>query len=55
MKLIKTKTYEEMSKEALEVVKQVITENDNPVINTTTGASFDGMFAGLVKEINAGE
>lgn len=55
MKLIRTKTYEEMSQEALEVVKQVINENDNPVINTTTGASFDGMFEGLVKGINAGE
>ncbi len=55
MKLIRTKTYEEMSQEALEVVKQVINENENPVINTTTGTSFDGMFEGLVKGINAGE
>lgn len=47
MKLIRTKTYKEMSQEALEVVEQVINENDNPVINTTTGASFDGMFEGL--------
>lgn len=52
MKIIRTKTYEEMSEKAYDVVKAVIDSKENPVINTTTGASYDGMFENLVKGIN---
>lgn len=52
MKIIRTKTYDEMSQEAYKVVKAVIDSNENPVINTTTGASYDGMFEKLVEGIN---
>ncbi|MBC2675458.1 glucosamine-6-phosphate deaminase [Listeria booriae] len=55
MKIIRTKTYDEMSQKAYELVKDVIASKENPVINTTTGASYDGMFEKLVEGINNDE
>ncbi|MBC1233805.1 glucosamine-6-phosphate deaminase [Listeria booriae] len=55
MKIIRTKTYDEMSQKAYELVKDVISSKENPVINTTTGASYDGMFEKLVEGINNDE
>jgi glucosamine-6-phosphate deaminase len=55
MNIIYTDSYKAMSEEAYQVVKRVINDNSNPVINTTTGASFDGMFERLVIGINQGE
>lgn len=52
MKIIYRNTYEEMSKEACDIVKDIINTHASPVINTTTGASFDGMFENLVDGIN---
>ncbi|MBC2326719.1 glucosamine-6-phosphate deaminase [Listeria booriae] len=55
MKIIRTKTYDEMSQKAYELVKDVIASKEKPVINTTTGASYDGMFEKLVEGINNDE
>ncbi|MBC1798587.1 glucosamine-6-phosphate deaminase [Listeria booriae] len=55
MKIIRTKTYDDMSQKAYEFVKDVIASKENPVINTTTGASYDGMFEKLVEGINNDE
>lgn len=52
MKIIQTKNYEEMSKEAFKVIAETLNENENAVINTTTGASYDGTFELLVEAIN---
>jgi len=55
MNIVKTNTYQEMSNEAFNIVAKLLDENKNAVINTTTGASYDGLFDLLVKAINAGE
>lgn len=52
MKIIKTKNYEEMSQKAYEVLKEVIDNKKDAVINTTVGASYDGFFEILVEAIN---
>lgn len=55
MKIIYTESYKALSVQAYQVVKEVINSQENPVINTTTGASFDGMFEELVAGINNGD
>ncbi|GAB2571115.1 glucosamine-6-phosphate deaminase [Gracilibacillus alcaliphilus] len=55
MKIIQTKNYEEMSQKSYEVIKSVLDKKKDAVINTTTGASYDGTFELLVKAINNGE
>lgn len=55
MKIIKTKDYTELSQESFKVIKETLASNDQPSINTTTGASYDGTFELLVQAINAGE
>ncbi|MFD2617516.1 glucosamine-6-phosphate deaminase [Terrilactibacillus laevilacticus] len=52
MRVIQTKDYEEMSKQAFNVIFNVINKNENAVINTTTGASYDDVFNLLVESIN---
>src|SRR5690625_3306192 len=44
-----------MSQAAFEVIAKTLKENPHASINTTTGASYDGMFELLVKAINNGE
>src|SRR5690606_30626398 len=55
MKVIKTKNYEEMSQKAYEVIKNVLDTKKDAVINTTVGASYDGLFEIMVEAINNGE
>lgn len=55
MKIIKTKDYAELSQEVFKVIKETLEAYDEPSINTTTGASYDGTFELLVQAINAGE
>lgn len=55
MKIIKTKDYAELSQEAFRVVKETLETYAEPSINTTTGASYDGMFELLVKAISQGQ
>lgn len=55
MKIIKTKNYVELSIESFKVIKETLASYDEPSINTTTGASYDGTFELLVQAINAGE
>ncbi len=52
MKIIKTKDYAELSKESFKVIQETLTNYDEPSINTTTGASYDGTFELLVNAIN---
>src|SRR5699024_3695279 len=55
MKIIQTKDYDTMSQEAYKVIVKTIKEKNKPVINTTTGASYDGTFRLLVNAINRDE
>lgn len=55
MNIIKVKNYDELSQKAFEVVKKTLQQNEGPSINTTTGASYDGMFKLLVEAINSNE
>lgn len=55
MKIIKVKDYAELSKESYNVLLATLEENPKASINTTTGASYDGLFELLVKAINNGE
>ncbi|MBU6114327.1 glucosamine-6-phosphate deaminase [Mammaliicoccus lentus] len=56
MEIIKVKDYAELSKEAAKIFERTIAKQQNKevVINTTTGASYDGMFKLLVDYINKG-
>ncbi len=54
MKIIRTKDYAEMSQKAFEVLKDVLDRKKDAVINTTIGASYDGMFELMIKAINEG-
>lgn len=51
MKIIKTKDYDELSREAFRIFKETLESFAEPSINTTTGASYDGMFSLLVQAI----
>ena len=55
MKVIKVKDYEALSKEACSVIMDTLNNDPKAVINTTTGASYDGTFELLVEAINRGE
>jgi glucosamine-6-phosphate deaminase len=55
MNIIHTKDYEEMSREAYKVIENIIKKNSSPVINTTTGASYDRVFELWVHAINNDE
>jgi len=46
--------YEEMSQKAFELVKDVITEQENPVISLNTGGTPRGLFKHLVEATNNG-
>ncbi|WP_156856748.1 glucosamine-6-phosphate deaminase [Oceanobacillus sp. AG] len=52
MNIIKVKDYDELSQKSFEVIKETLENNDEPSINTTTGASYDGTFELLVEAIN---
>nr|WP_309100336.1 glucosamine-6-phosphate deaminase [Fredinandcohnia onubensis] len=52
MKIIQTKTYEEMSEVAFQLIADTLKENENAIINTTTGASYDRVFELMVEAIN---
>lgn len=55
MEIIQTKDYQALSQKAFEVFADTIKQNENAVINTTTGASYDGLFELLVQAINNDE
>lgn len=55
MKIIKTKDYAELSQESFKVIKETLNTYEEPSINTTTGASYDGTFELLVQAINEGD
>lgn len=55
MKIIKVKDYDELSKEASQVIVDTLNNNPTASINTTTGASYDGTFEYLVRYINEGK
>lgn len=55
MDIIKVNNYQELSKEACKVIISTINNKNGAVINTTTGASYDGTFELLVEAINNGE
>lgn len=52
MKVIKVEDYIELSKESCKVIVETLSKNPKAVINTTTGASYDGTFELLVDAIN---
>lgn len=54
MQTIFVKDYEEMSKKAFEVLKEVIEENKEPVLSLNTGGTPRGLFEYLVEGINDG-
>lgn len=54
MKTIFVKDYEEMSKKAYEIIKEVIKTKEEPVISMTTGGSPRGLFKLFVEDINRG-
>lgn len=54
MKTIFVKDYDEMSKKAYEIIKEVIETKEEPVISMTTGGSPKGVFKLLVEGINGG-
>lgn len=54
MKLIKTKNYEEMSMESLNVLLEQIKKKPDSVIGFTTGASPEGMIKALADAVNQG-
>ncbi|MBS4219092.1 glucosamine-6-phosphate deaminase [Bacillus sp. FJAT-49711] len=54
MKTIFVKDYDEMSKHAYELIKEVIETKEEPVISMTTGGSPRGLFKLFVEDINSG-
>lgn len=52
MEVIIVDTYDDMSYECYKVVEHLVLNNRNASINTTTGATYDGMFEYLVEAIN---
>ncbi|MGB3160492.1 MAG: glucosamine-6-phosphate deaminase [Carnobacterium sp.] len=52
MNIILTKDYAELSKAAYQVIEDTLKNKKEAVINTTTGASYDGTFELLVEAIN---
>jgi glucosamine-6-phosphate deaminase len=54
MKTIFVKDYDQMSKKAYEIIKEVIETKEEPVISMTTGGSPRGIFKLLVEGINNG-
>ncbi|WP_106496295.1 glucosamine-6-phosphate deaminase [Lentibacillus sp. Marseille-P4043] len=55
MEIIQTKDYQALSQKAFDVLADTIKQNENAVVNTTTGASYDGLFDLLVQAINNDE
>ena len=55
MKIIVTDTYEQMSKEAAQVIEDVIKANPSCVLGLATGTTPIGLYAELVKACEAGE
>ncbi|MGB4984682.1 MAG: glucosamine-6-phosphate deaminase [Erysipelotrichaceae bacterium] len=50
MKVIITKNYEELSKEAFKIMKTVLTDNENPVLGLATGSSPVGLYQEMIKD-----
>lgn len=55
MRIVQTRDYIDLSKEAYKVIADTIEKNECASINTTTGASYDGTFELLVEAINNGK
>lgn len=50
MKIIVVKSYEEGSKEAYKIVKEVLVQNQNPVLGLATGSSPIGLYKEMIKD-----
>ncbi len=50
MKVIVVKNYEELSKEAFKVMKDVVTSKENPVLGLATGSSPIGLYKEMIKD-----
>ena len=50
MKIIITKDYEEMSKEAFKIVKDVISSNSEAVLGLATGSTPLGLYQNMIKD-----
>ena len=48
--IIQVKNYEELSKEAFKIMKQVVTSNSQPVIGLATGSSPIGLYQKMVQD-----
>src|SRR5690625_2469787 len=55
MEIIKVKDYSELSEKSFQVIADTLNKYESPIINTTTGASYDGTFELLVEAINNGD
>lgn len=53
MKIIFVDNYDDMSFESYKVVQNILLDNPQAIINTTTGGTYDGMFEYLVSHINS--
>ena len=55
MKFIKTKTYEEMSAKAAEIIAEQVRGKGNPVLGLATGSTPVGIYKELIAAYNKGE
>lgn len=55
MKFIKTKTYEEMSVKAAEIIAEQVKSKENPVLGLATGSTPVGIYKELISAYNKGE
>lgn len=55
MKFIKTKTYEEMSAKAAEIIAEQVKSKENPVLGLATGSTPVGIYKELISAYNKGE
>ncbi|MBP3853217.1 MAG: 6-phosphogluconolactonase, partial [Erysipelotrichaceae bacterium] len=50
MKVIVCNTYDELSKEAFKVIKEVVTNNPKAVLGLATGSSPEGLYDEMIKD-----
>lgn len=55
MKIIVTKDYEELSKKAAEVVKDILSKHANPKLGLATGSTPEGLYKELIKIYENGD
>ena len=54
MKVFIEKDYDALSDKAFEVMKEVLDENDHPVLGLATGSSPEGLYARMVEDYKEG-